>query len=114
MLKFALFALVASSWTAVLATGGQTAPAAINTDDDVASFLPTFWQNDNITARYLQALAAEIVESRDGNGGFGASGREHFDINTRVPKKPLAQKNNFLSFETKNNNIEVSVYFIVQ
>lgn len=58
---------------------------------------PMFWDHDNVTARFLEAAAAEALQPRD----------EHFVFNTRVPKKPFAKKNNFLSFETKNNNIEV-------
>lgn len=30
-----------------------------------------------------------------------------FQFSNRIPKKPFTQKNNFLSFETKNDNIEV-------
>lgn len=58
---------------------------------------PMSWDYDNVTARYLEAAAAELLQPRD----------EHVQFNTRVPKRPFAKKNNFLSFETKNNNIEV-------
>lgn len=53
-----------------------------------------FGDVNNITARYQPP------------------GGEHFQFNTRIPKKPFTKKNNFLSFDTKNNNIEVCVFYV--
>lgn len=38
---------------------------------------------------------------------FGKNFNEGFQFSTRIPKKPFTKKNNFLSFETKDENIEV-------
>lgn len=38
---------------------------------------------------------------------FNKNFNEGFQFSTRMPKKPFAKKNNFLSFETKDENIEV-------
>lgn len=62
-----------------------------------AGHVPPLWDYDNVTARSLAAGTTEEMQQR----------AEHFEFNGRVPKKPFTKKNNFLSFETKNNNIEV-------
>lgn len=48
---------------------------------------------------------SEYVNSTTDN--FGKNFNEGFQFSTRIPKKPFANKNNFLSFETKDENIEV-------
>lgn len=39
---------------------------------------------------------------------FPVPATDAFQFSNRIPKKPFTQKNNFLSFETKNDNIEVN------
>lgn len=43
----------------------------------------------------------------DRNGEWSAPSNEQFQFNPRIPKKPFTKKNNWLSFETKNDQIEV-------
>lgn len=43
----------------------------------------------------------------DRHGEWSAPNTEQFQFNTRIPKKPFTKKNNWLSFETQNDKIEV-------